>query len=375
MMIDVIVRIFTAAVLFFVATLPSTATALQSSETEPVRVAVAGLSHDHVHWIFGREDAGEIQITGIYESNPVLQQRYANQYNLPDSLFYEDLNQMLEEVRPEAVSAFGSTYDHLALVEASAPRGIHVMVEKPLAVNMDHARKMQKLAEEYEIHLITNYETTWYASNHKVYDQFHDSNEFGAINKIVVHDGHRGPKEIGVSDEFFEWLTDPVLNGGGAIMDFGCYGANLITWLHKGEEPISVTAVTQTLQPDIYTEVDDEATVILTYSSSQGIIQASWNWPYNRKDLHVYGETGYVYAQNSEQVEISQSNSGSSELIHLSQRPAPYSDPFSYFAGVVRGDIIVQSTDLSSLQNNLIVMKILDAARESARTGETVYLK
>ena len=346
----------------------------QNTQSDPVRIAIAGLSHDHVHWIFGREDPGDIQIAGIYESNLTLQQRYATQYNLPDSLFYDDLNMMLDEVRPEAVSAFGSTYDHLSIVEASAPRGIHVMVEKPLAVNMDHAQKMRGLAEKHGIQLITNYETTWYASNHWVYEQFHSSSEMGDIKKIVVHDGHRGPKEIGISDEFLEWLTDPVLNGGGAIMDFGCYGANLMTWLHNGEEPVSVTAVTQTLKPHIYPEVDDEATIIVTYPSSQGIIQASWNWPYNRKDLHVYGEAGYAYAQNSEQIEIMHSGNGSPVLNNLSPRPFPYNDPFSYFAGVVRGEITVRDTDLSSLQNNLTVMKILDAARESARSGETVYL-
>ena len=372
-MIDKIVYMLAVAVLWILVAIP--AMAFQNTKTEPVRIAVAGLSHDHIHWIFGREDTGEIEIVGIYESNQKLQKRYATEYNLPDSLFFDDLSLMLDEVRPEGVSAFGPTYDHLAIVEATAPRGIHVMVEKPLAVNMDHARKMKKLAEQHKIHLITNYETTWYASNHKVYEQFHDSGELGNIKKIIVHDGHQGPKEIGVSDEFFEWLTDPVLNGGGAIMDFGCYGANLMTWLHNGEEPISVTAVTQTLKPNIYPNVDDEATIIATYSSSQGIIQASWNWPYNRKDLHVYGETGFVYAQSSERVEIKSSVSEPPEFLSLSPRPAPYNNPFSYFAAVVRGEVIVQDTDLSSLENNMTVMKILDAAKESARTGETVYLK
>lgn len=346
----------------------------QDSNQEPVRLAIAGLSHDHVHWVFGREEHGDIQIAGIYESDRNLQQRYASRYNLPDSLFYDDLNVMLDKVRPEAVSAFGPTFDHLKIVETAAPRGIHIMVEKPLAVNLEHALAMQNLANQHGVHLITNYETTWYASNHSVYKQFHESADLGEIRKIVVHDGHRGPKEIGVSDEFLKWLTDPVLNGGGAIMDFGCYGANLITWLHNGEEPLSVTAVTQTFKPDIYPRVDDEATILLTYPHSQGIIQASWNWPYNRKDLHVYGVSGYAYAQQSEKLEILRPGYQSPEIVNLSPRPAPFNDPFSYFAALVRGDINIEDTDLSSLQNNITVMKILDAARESARLGETVFL-
>lgn len=191
---------------------------------------------------------------------------------------------------------------------------------------------------------------------------------------MVVHDGHRGPKEIGVSDEFLEWLIDPKLNGGGAIMDFGCYGANLMTWLMNGDEPVSVTAVTQTHKPEIYGEVDDEATIILTYPEAQGIVQASWNWPYNRKDMHVYGVSGFAYAKDDVNIDILYEEGEPLENRQLEDRNAPFSDPFSYFSGVVRGTITVEKTDLSSLENNITVMRILDAARKSAETGKTIYL-
>ena len=62
---------------------------------------------------------------------------------------------------------------------------------------------------------------------------------------MVAMDGHQGPQEIGVGPEFFEWLTDPVIDGGGALFDFGCYGANLMTWLMDNERPLAVTALTQ----------------------------------------------------------------------------------------------------------------------------------
>jgi predicted dehydrogenase len=105
---------------------------------------------------------------------------------------------------------------------------------------MAHAKQMQSLARKHNIHLLTNYETTWYGSNYKAYELL---DTLGEIRKVVVHDGHQGPKEIGVNKEFLEWLTDPVLNGAGALTDFGCYGVNLTTWLMKGKRPISVTAV------------------------------------------------------------------------------------------------------------------------------------
>ena len=91
-----------------------------------------------------------------------------------------------------------------------------------------------------------------------------------------------------MNKKFLQWLTDPKFNGGGAITGFGCSGANLVTWLAGGEKPISVTAITQQFKPDIYPLVDDEATILLEYANMQGVIQASWNWPFNRKDMEIY---------------------------------------------------------------------------------------
>lgn len=342
---------------------------------KPTKIAVAGLTHDHVHWLFGRDNSwNDIEIVGIYEPGKELWHRYKKMYDLDQDLHFDDLSAMLNDTQPEAVTAFGSTYSHLQLVESAAPLGIHVMVEKPLAVNLDHAMRMKELADKHDIHLITNYETTWYSTNHEVKRLFEEEDRFGEIRKVIVNDGHQGPKEIGVSDEFLEWLTDPTLNGGGAIMDFGCYGANLITWLMQGKDPISVTAVTQTHKPDIYPGVDDEATIILTYPGVQGIIQASWNWPYNRKDMKVYGVHGYAFALDNQNLRVLKNSNEKPKTVSLDQRSYPYNDPFSYFAAVVQGDITVHETDLSSISNNITVMKILDAARKSAETGTTIYL-
>ncbi len=346
----------------------------QSPAEKPLRVGVAGLVHGHVGWILKAMQRADIAVVGIAEPNRALAQRYAEQYGFSMDLVYDDLATMLEQTKPEAVTAFNTIYDHLATVEACAPQGIHVMVEKPLAVSLEHARRMQQLATKHQIHLLTNYETTWYGSNHAVYDLMQAS-ALGELRKVVVHDGHSGPKEIGVGPEFLEWLTDPKLNGGGALMDFGCYGANLITWLMQGARPTTVTAVTQQIKPDVYPRVDDEATIILTYPRAQGIIQASWNWPVSRKDTEVYGATGYAYVLNATDLRVRRTGAKSDSVQQVPSRPAPYDDPFTYLAAVVRGTITVAPTDLSALENNLVVMEILDAAQRSAETGKRVTLQ
>ena len=339
----------------------------------PLKVGVVGLSHSHVHWLLSG-DFKEVKIVGIVEPNKDLAKRLMDQYKLSMDLVYNNIEEMAKNTSPEAVTAFGSIYDHLEVVEKCAPLGIHVMVEKPLAVSLEHALKMRDLAKKYGIYLLTNYETTWYASNHKAYDMVKEKN-IGDLRKIIVNDGHEGPIEIRVNQEFLNWLLDPKLNGGGAIMDFGCYGANLITWLMKGERPISVRAITKQIKPDLYPNVDDDATIILEYPKAQGLIQASWNWPFSRKDMEVYGQSGYLIAADATSLRTKLQRNTPEETMIMEPRSGLLSNPFSYFWAVVRGEIKMTKFEPTSIENNVIVMEILDAARESAEKSKTIYLK
>lgn len=343
------------------------------SMNEPVRVGIIGLTHNHVQGLLGRKDLGDIKIVGIVETNQELAERYSKKFGFPMNIVFKNMDEMIAAKKPEVVTAFGTIYDHLKIVETCAPLGIHVMVEKPLAVSLNHAIKMKALAEKYHIHLLVNYETTWYASNQKAFEMV-QKGMIGDLRKVVVHDGHKGPKELGINHEFLDWLTDPALNGAGALTDFGCYGANLVTWLKNGERPESVTAVAQTIKPDIYPKVDDEATIILKYPTMQCIIQASWNWPIARKDMELYGKTGYVLSDNRTDMRFRLNENEKEEKLVLEERPAPYNDPFSFLAAVIRNKITVSPNDLSSLENNMVVMEILEAAKESVRTGRTVFL-
>lgn len=344
---------------------------------KPLRLGVAGFTHDHVHQILRRPAKGDVEIVGVAEPNRELAMRYLKRYNLPENLWYPTLETMIAATKPEMVCAFNSIFEHKQVVEICAPKGIHVMVEKPLAVSTAHAKSMVDLAKKHKIHLLTNFETTWYSSHQVAYELIYGKNALGDIRKVVVHDGHKGPKEIGCSQEFLSWLTDPVMNGGGAIIDFGCYGANLMTWLMKGERPITVTAVTQQVKPDIYPKVDDEATIILTYPKSQAIIQASWNWPFDRKDMEIYGQKGYVVCDRTLQMRTRLGDGikrdANEEKREIANLLTPYDDPFSYFAAVVKGEIKSEK-DLSSLEINQIVVEILEAAIQSAKTGKAVKL-
>jgi predicted dehydrogenase len=278
---------------------------------------------------------------------------------------------MLDRSKPEAVATFTSTYDHPVVVEACASRHLPVMMEKPLAVSMEHARAIDAAARRGAIPVIVNYETTWYPSHAAIWRMIHEQRAAGEIRRMVAMDGHEGPKEIHVGPEFLAWLTDPVKNGAGALFDFGCYGANLMTWLMDNQRPLSVTAVARQFKPDIYPHVDDDATILVNYPRAQGVIEASWNWPFNRKDLEVYAQSGYAIATGGNSLRV-RVPGGAEQSPALAPLPADEHDSVSYLAAVARGKI--KPSGLSSLENNMIVTEILTAARESARTGKTVRL-
>ena len=341
---------------------------LQASE--PFRIAVAGVTHDHLGGVVSELSQGDIQVVGVWESDARFLHDNALAGIIPSECFYSDLARMLDETRPEAVVAFGSIREHLAVVRACAPRGIHVMVEKPLATRYKDAKKMAALARKHGILLLTNYETTWYASNHSVKKSV-EAGTLGPVYRIEVYDGHPGPIEIGCSKKFTDWLCDPVLDGGGAVMDFGCYGANLATWLLDGRRPDCVYAVLQHNKPEVYPRVDDDATIVLSYPGTTVQVNASWCWPYHRKDMFVYGKDGFLYQADPTRV----SNVPGGPLAETPALEVPYDNPFRFLAGAVRGEISVAPTDPSSLENNLIVVEILTAAVRSARTGRPVRLK
>lgn len=341
---------------------------------EPLRLAVAGLSHGHVDWIFNRQHKGDVKLVGILETNLDLIDRYAKRYHIDKSLFFTDMESMLDQAKPDAVSAFGAISEHVMVVRACAPRQVHVMVEKPLATTLDEALEIQELANRHHIHVLTNFETSWYESNQQAKAML-DAGKLGELRKVTVNDGHQGPKEIGVSKEFFDILTDPKKNGAGALVDFGCYGANLMTWLMAGEMPVSVTAVTHQNKPEIYAQVDDEASIILQYPKTQCVIQASWNWPFSRKDMELYGTTGYAVAVDAKTLRYRLGERAPEETMKLSAREAPFDDPFALLAAVVKGGLQLEEFDCYGLPVNVITVAILDAAKRSAAEQKTIYLK
>jgi predicted dehydrogenase len=348
-------------------------TLAQAQETKPpVRLAIVGLVHDHAGgFIPGLAGRTDIQLVGIVEPDGEVAASYAGALHLDKGLFHATVEDLLAHTNVDAVALFTSAFDHRRMVELCAPRGLAIMMEKPLAVNMEAAQAIADASAKYNVPIIVNYATTWAPANQAVYDLVHQPGVIGQVRRMTGSFGHQGPKEIGCSPYFINWLTDPKLNGGGAVVDFGCYGANLMTWFMDGQTPVSVSATILHLKPEVYPKVDDDATLVLTYPKAVGVIQGSWDWPCSRSDMEVYGQFGYVIAPRRDALRIRRGG-GAEEVVPAKPLEGPAAEEIPYLVAVARREI--QPSGPSSLAVNLVVTRILDAAKESAKTGRAVAL-
>jgi predicted dehydrogenase len=346
-----------------------------------MKLGIVGLVHGHVDGFLkggsltpagGILNRADVQVVGIVEPNQKLFDSYAQRYHLPASLHFRSIQEMVPQAHPRAVLVFTAPSEHRRVIEECAALGVHVMVEKPLAISYPDALAIQDAAQRGKIHVLVNLETSWYASNTEAFHLLKQGT-LGPIVKAVIRDGHAGPKLIGVGPEFLSFLIDPKQNGAGALFDFGCYGPNLMTWLMDGETPLSVSAVTKQLQPNLYPEVDDEADIILNYKNAIAIVQASWNWPFSLKQMDVYGRAGYAKAIDSERIEVRKADESEAQMLKGENLTAPYDDPLHYMAAILNGEI-QEGNSPSSLKTNMAVSEILDAARQSAQTGKAVSL-
>jgi predicted dehydrogenase len=348
---------------------------LPSAETTQVRIAIVGLNHDHV-WGILKDIAGEkdAQLVAIEESDSALVTRAKSR--VPASVkFFDDFVKMLDDVKPDAVIATTSNDRHLEILRECARRHIHFSTEKPMATNAADAREMARLAQATGIKLMVNYWNAWVPPTPALVKHVR-AGDIGPVQKIIVEYGHSGPKEIGVSKQFASWLYDPQKNGGGAIMDFGCYGAEWAILL-KGM-PTRVFATTKKIKVDQHNEVDDDATIILDYPDGTAILEASWDWPYGMDRVKIFGPKGSLLATGEELLfrdakESRQENGLEGKPLPVKPLPPDLANPVSYFVDRIQKGKPIE--DPVSARLNVNVIAILDAARQSLQSGRAEEIK
>ena len=356
--------------LFCFLTLPAAA--------QEYKIAVVSMLHAHVWLHLGTMLKGDqVKLVGISETLPDLIQRAEREDvipqtqnvtrpGVPESLIFPDWKKMIDQTKPDIVWAFTPTSGHLDVVRYCAPKGIHVMMEKPLATTLKDALEIQALAKKYNILVLTNYGSTWQAGQLSAKTAI-DAGEIGTVWRMHAVTGHNGPGDPKTSS-FAAWLADPVQNGGGAMMDFGCY---MVLWsLGIKGMPESVYATAQHLKPQTFPKVEDNAIIILNYKDGVSILEASWDLPpAQRLGNEIYGLKGSIVGNSIRKFGAPAANG---EPLTVTPLPPERAEPIAYMVDRIRNKKPLDGP--SALNLNVSVQEVLEAAKMSVQTGRAIPL-
>lgn len=333
-------------------------------------IAVVGLVHSHVWGHLNKMVSGQpAKLVGVAETVPELVAE-AKKRGVAENLIQADWKKMIDEKKPTIVWAFVENNRHLEIVQYCAPRKVHVMFEKPLASTYKDALAIRDLAKKYGIQVMANYQMAWWPSNY-VAKKLADAGEIGEVWRVRGMVGHGGPGgPTGLNKWFFEWLTDPVKNGAGALVDFGCYNALWASW-YLGR-PESVYAHTNQLRPSEFPKVEDNSTMILSYKKGVAILEGSWDLPRSFQEVELFSRQGSIY-MNSNKVEVRKGRRAEVTEAKIDPLPAGENEPIAAMIRQIETGKPV--SPLTSLELNLAVNEIIDAAKESLKTGRAVKLK
>ena len=136
----------------------------------PLRVGIVGLTHGHVAGFLnggaltpagGALHRPDVQVVGIVEPDRSLFDAYARRFHLPSNLYFAGIEEMIARAHPQAALIFTNTFDHTRAVEECAKHGVHVMMEKPMAVSYRDALSMAEAAKRGNIHVLAFAECAW----------------------------------------------------------------------------------------------------------------------------------------------------------------------------------------------------------------------
>jgi predicted dehydrogenase len=239
--------------------------------SESIRVGVIGLVHDHI-WdnLPALKAHPSAQIVAVADSNPELLTRFEEEYNC--SATYEEYEDLLQEEELDAVYIYLSNRAGAEAAQLALSMGLHVMIEKPMASTLEEADDMMAAARVSGSRLMINWPLAWWPQLHQAMN-LASSGAIGRIWQVKYRAAHAGPAELGCSDFFCSWLFDPEENGGGALMDYCCYGALLARAILG--MPARVTGIMGRFCKETIT-VEDNALLALTYHDAMATAEGSW---------------------------------------------------------------------------------------------------
>jgi predicted dehydrogenase len=327
------------------------------------RIITLGLHHDHV-WSNLEELAatGRAELAGAADADAELLAKYRDRFPGETTESYDEL---LSRDGLTAAYVFGSNKLSEDLVVKACERGLHCLVEKPMAATLAGAERMLAAARASGVRLMVNWPFAWWPQlRHGIY--MAQVGELGQLWQVRYRAAHQGPVELGCSRQFCEWLYDAELNGAGALMDYCCYGAVLAEVLLGQPESVSGLRIRTGLKPDL--ALEDNAVLLLKYPHALATTEASWTQigHLTSYSATIYGNKGTVHIEPGHDGRILHATAEHPDgiALHLAAQPDHLRNASTHFLAAI-DDPAMEIYPLCDAGHGLNAQRILEKGIQS----------
>jgi predicted dehydrogenase len=358
------------------------------------RVGIIGFGHMHVNNVAALyAKHPQVEMTACADTVPLVPELreapYTRAWNLKNALnnmgvkkAYEDYHDMLAKESLDIAIVQSENAQHPAIVEACASAGVNVCVEKPMAVSLSDALRMARTCGVAGTKLVVNWPITWSPSARKAKELI-DKGIIGRVLEVKWRAGHTGPLGPSVRHAGVDRAAEPmtgaergaswwhqVATGGGAMLDFCCYGA-MISYYYIGEMATAAIGMKANLDSH-WGEAEDNAAMLIRYPSAMALLEGSWT----TKDHGVptgpivYGTTGTLVVEYRGEKEIVrlERGGGNSSVFEGDPLPEGKADIAQvYINHLETGEPLHPTLDVPL---NLDAMAILDAGLRAANSNK-----
>ncbi len=357
-----------------------------------IKAVIIGFAHMHVNeiaqYISDEQSFELIGFADVPADTPeITEARYTRAWNIKNNSEkfgltpFDDYRVMLDELKPDIAFILCENNKKPAVVEECAKRGIDVSIEKPMAVDLESALKIKETVEHYGIEAVVNWPVIWRPYIHKQLAAL-DSGVIGKLIKVFYINGHTGPlgkgaKHRGVSEKA-ECMTDTERAstwwyksepGGGAFLDIGCYGCFFNEWVRNDDDlPLTVSAFSGNYNTP-YMDCPDNMSGIIEYRDSYGVVEGTWTMPQAALPTGpVYvGTEGVLYCNENREIVLMNIYGEKVELPELKIADHILNLPDHYAYCKNENKPLIKTV---TLDFNIRVMRLLDAAIKSSKTGK-----
>lgn len=356
------------------------------------KLGIIGFAHMHVNSLvdYFLELGDKIEWMACADTRPltpsISEKPGTRKFNLRRTLdltgikkVYDDYNEMLEKEEFDIVIFCPENSKHAEVAQALAKKGTNMITEKPMAASFSEAAKMVRAAKFYNVKLLINWPTTWAASIRKA-KELVGNGEIGEIWQIKWRNlPSLGPlshdeQEISDLEKSLEWWYQSRA-GGGALLDYCCYGANLSRWFFN-EKATAAFGIKANFTSH-FGGVEDNAVIVARFPKGMAILEASWSTISNgvkEEGLRIFGTKGTITIVDKSTLHIYKEYASNkpSQIYENLSLPKDDNTPAKHFINHLEKNTPLHPT--LDLEINLDAMAILDAGIRSSKSGKMEFV-